>query len=803
MKFSLGWLKDHLKTNATLDEISEALVDLGPEVESISQPSDRLSQFKVGEILSCEKHPDADKLKVCIVSTSEGKKQIICGAPNARPGIKVVVAQPGDYIPGIDTTIKVGKIRGVDSHGMMCSEKELEISEEHDGIIEVQNNAEVGQSYIDLIGMNDPVFHISITPNRPDALGVKGIARDLQAKGIGSLIEDEIEPISGAFKSSINVTLCSDVKDKDCPLFIGRYFKNVKNEVSPKWLQDRLRSIGLRPISTLVDITNYLTYDQNRPLHVFDADKIFGDLEVRKAKKGEKIIALDEREYSLDESMTVIADKEGVESIGGIMGSIRSGCTSNTTNVFLEAAYFDTISTAKTGRRLKIESDARYRFERGIDPEFTLKGIELATHLILKYCGGEPSDLIVEGAPPKRSLTLTFDTDRLKSLVGMDVSAENQVEILSKLGFNISGKGPYNVSIPSWRPDVTGSVDLLEEIARVVSLKNLKGEPLRSGSPGVPAPVLTRMQRRNSQLRRAFTIEGYDECITYSFVDKESADLFKEGKDLVAISNPISSEMTHMRPSIIPGLLMAARKNQNRGNFDLRFFEIGSSFKGSLPDEEFVEASGVLIGNILGRNVYEPSRMSDFFDIKNHVLNILNALNVPIGRLSFKRGTPNYYHPQRSAVISLGPKVVLGRLGEIHPTILEQFDLKGRAYSFSIFPENIPFGSSKSTSKQALEIYDLPSASRDFAFIVDEKVEIDLLIASIYSVDKNLIQQVSLFDVFHGVKANEQFGNGKKSIAFSVKFQPRKETLKDAEIDRISKEIIQKIEKQTGGCLRS
>ena len=803
MKFSLGWLKDHLETNASVGEIADALTDLGLEVESISDPSETLKHFKVGEILSAEKHPQADKLKICLVATSEGDRQIICGAPNARPGIKVVVAQPGDYIPGLDTKIKVGKIRGVESFGMMCSEKELQISDEHEGIIEIHGEAKVGQYYTELTDIKDPIIQISITPNRPDALGVRGIARDLQAKGIGSIIHQDIKPVIGTFDSPIKVTLNSNVSKKDCPLFIGRYFRNVHNGSSPKWLQDRLRAIGLRPISTLVDITNYLTYDQNRPLHVFDANKVKGNLEVRKARENEKIVALDEKEYVLDPTMTVISDDEGVESIGGIMGAMNSGCTYETTNVFVEAAYFNTIATAKTGRRLRIESDARYRFERGIDPDFTETGMELATKLILKYCGGEASNLIVSGEPPNRPPAISLDPEKLNSVVGMTVSSREQCRILNDLGFKVSGDSPYEVSIPSWRPDIMGDIDLLEEISRVISLRNLEGKPFEKNDFGVPKPILTKMQRRVSRLRRAFTIEGYDECITYSFLDKASAELFREGKARAFISNPISSEMTDMRPSIIPGLLMAASKNQDRGIFDLRLFEIGSSFNGNSPGDEFLEASGLILGNIFGRNAYEPLRVVDFFDVKGHLLHVLDKLNAPINRLSFKRNAPSYYHPQRSAIIQLGPKIRIGEIGEIHPSILESFGLKGSAHAFTIFPENIPFQGSNSSARQAMKISDLPSSNRDFAFIVDEKIQVDAVIAAIYSVDKKLIEEVSLFDVFEGRKAHEQFGNGKKSIAFSVKLQPTLQTLKDSDIEELSTKIIKTVEEKTGGSLRS
>ncbi|MEM9269780.1 MAG: phenylalanine--tRNA ligase subunit beta, partial [Pseudomonadota bacterium] len=501
-KFTLGWLKDHLKTDASLEEILDALTDLGLEVEGVEDPTAALAPFKVGHVLEAEKHPDADKLRVCKVDVGGEPQQIICGAPNARAGIKVVVAAPGDYIPGIDTTISVGKIRGVESYGMMLSEREMQLSDEHDGIVELPEDAPVGASYLDYRGAGDPAIEIAITPNRPDALGVVGIARDLAARGLGELITPSTDTVPGTFESPITVTLADDVKDKDCPLFVGRYIRGVKNGPSPQWLQDRLKAIGLRPISALVDVTNFFSYDRARPLHVFDADKVTGHIQARKAKPGESLVALDEATYELDPSITVIADDAGPEGIGGIMGGLSSGCSDETTNVFVEAAYFDPINIAHSGRKLKINSDARYRFERGLDPASAPDGIELATKMILEFCGGEPSEVVVAGAVPNTARSYYLDPARVVSLVGMEIAQDEQVRILTALGFGVANEhSGLEVWVPSWRPDVQGEADLVEEVARVASLTKLEGKPMARPT-GVAKPILTESQRRERVVRR-------------------------------------------------------------------------------------------------------------------------------------------------------------------------------------------------------------------------------------------------------------------------------------------------------------
>ncbi len=552
MKFTLDWLKEHLDTAATLDEITFALTDLGLEVESVTNPAARLAAFTVGEVIEAVQHPDADKLRVCRVATAGGEKQIVCGAPNARTGIKVVVAAPGDWIPGIDTTIKIGRIRGVESHGMMLSEREMELSDAHDGIVELPADAPVGARYIDVVGF-DPVIDVAVTPNRPDALGVAGIARDLAARGLGRVVTPEIEPVEGAEPCPVGVYLAPDVAGEACPLFAGRLIRGVSNGPSPQWLQDRLRAIGLRPISALVDITNFVTYDRNRPLHVFDADKLHGAITVRLARPGERLTALDGKTYAFDGSETLVCDEQGAEAIGGVIGGMRTGCTPQTVNVFVESAWFDPKRTARTGRRLRINSDARYRFERGVDPAFTPVGIELATRMILDLCGGEASDVTVAGDVPQTARGYPLDPTHVDRLVGMEIPRAEQVRILAALGFAPAGRGDLlEVAVPSWRPDIQGSADLVEEIARIASLSRLEGRPLRRPA-GIARPILTPMQRREGQARRRIAALGYNECVTYSFIDHVAAATFGGGREATRLENPISSEMSHLRPDLLPG----------------------------------------------------------------------------------------------------------------------------------------------------------------------------------------------------------------------------------------------------------
>ena len=798
MKFTLSWLKDHLETTASVDEIAEALTDLGLEVEEISNPAARLSEFTIGKVVKAEKHPDADRLRVCQVETVEGEKQIICGAPNAREGITVVIAKPGVYVPGIDTTIGVGKIRGIESFGMMCSEREMELSEEHDGIIELPSG-EVGQSFADWLAANDPakvdpVIEIAITPNRPDALGVRGIALDLAARGIGTMKPAPEAHVEGQFPCPIDVTIDEDTRENGCHVFAGRLIRNVKNGPSPEWLQDRLRAIGLRPISALVDITNFFTHDRNRPLHVFDADKVKGNLRVHRAKGGETLEGLDEKTYTFSEGQVVISDDAGIESIAGIMGGLATGCTQETTNVFLEAAVWDHIQIAHTGRALKINSDARYRNERGIDPEFNMQGHELATQMILDLCGGEPSEVVVAGEVPDVSRAYRLDPARVQSLVGMDIPESDQRQTLTRLGFRLEGNMAH---VPSWRPDVMGEADLVEEVARVASLTKLEGKPMRRMSAGVPKPILSPIQKREQIARRTCAALGYNECVTYSFIDKAAAELFGGGTDAEMLANPISSEMSHMRPALLPGLLQAAARNQARGIMDMALFEVGQAFHGGEPDEQHLLATGILVGRTGPKDVHGQSRAVDLYDAKADAEAVLSAIGAP-AKVQILRGAREWWHPGRHGKICLGPKKVLGIFGELHPKVLREMDVKGPVVGFTIWPAEVPLPRKAGANRGALEVSGLQAVERDFAFVVDAQVEALNLVNAAAGADKALIEDVRVFDEFIG----GSLGEGKKSLAITVRLQPTDSTLKDADIEAVSQKIVEKVEKATGGVLR-
>jgi phenylalanyl-tRNA synthetase beta chain len=801
MKFTLSWLKDHLETEASVDEIVETLTDLGLEVEEVEDRGARLADFTIGKVVKAEQHPDADRLRVCQVETDEGVKQIICGAPNAREGITVVVAKPGVYVPGIDTTIGVGKIRGIESFGMMASEREMELSDEHSGIIELPSG-EVGQRFVDWLAEHDPakvdpVIEIAITPNRQDALGIHGIARDLAARGLGTLKPHAPEPVKGTFPCPVKVEIDADTLDV-APHFAGRLIRGVKNGPSPEWLQDRLRAIGLRPISALVDITNFFTYDMNRPLHVFDADKVHGTVRVHRAKGGETLEALDEKTYTFAPGHTLISDDNGVESIAGIMGGEASGCTEDTVNVFLESAYWDPIHTAYTGRDLKINSDARYRFERGVDPDYTLPGLEAATAMVLQLCGGEASEIVEAGAPVKTARAYPLDTKRVISLVGMEIPRDEQVRILTALGFSATGTGDVlEVWVPSWRRDVQGEPDLVEEVARVASLTKLEPKPMRRPKPGVPAPVLTQGQLRERAARRTMAALGYNECVTYSFIDEASAKLFGGGDDATRLENPISSEMSHMRPALLPGLLQAAARNQARGMMDLALFEVGHAFHGGEPTEQHLQAVGLLVGQSGPRDPHGARRPVDVFDVKADAEAVLSAMGAP-AKAQILRGAAGWWHPGRHGMVCLGPKKVLGIFGELHPKVLAAMDVKGPAMAFTLFPAEIPTPKDTSASRGAVTLPEFQSVDRDFAFVVDAEVEAAALANAAQGADKSLIADVRVFDEFIG----GSLGEGKKSIALTVHLQPTDRTLTEDEIDAVAAKVVEKVTKATGGVLR-
>ncbi|OUD10123.1 phenylalanine--tRNA ligase subunit beta [Marivivens niveibacter] len=797
MKFTLSWLKEHLETDATVDEITDTLTDLGLEVEGVENPADRLKAFKIGKVVSAEQHPDADRLRLCKVATDEGELQIVCGAPNAREGITVVVAKPGDYVPGIDVTLSVGKIRGVESHGMMCSERELELSDEHNGIIELPAG-EIGQPFVDYLAETDPskvdpVIEIAITPNRGDALGVHGIARDLAARGLGKLKPVSVDAVEAGFESELTVSIDEDTTD-GCPVFFGRLIKGVKNGPSPQWLQDRLTAIGLRPISFLVDVTNFFSYDLNRPLHVFDADKVAGNLRVHRAAGGEEIVALDEKSYTLPAGAMVISDDNGVQSIAGIMGGDATGCTEETVNVFVESAWWDPVQIANAGRALKINSDARYRFERTVDPEFTGLGLEHAVRMIVDVAGGEASEVVVAGKIPNFNRSYRLDAKRVSSLVGMDIPESEQRQTLTALGFRMEGEQAH---VPSWRSDVQGEADLVEEVARIASLTKLEGKPLPRLTTGVPKPILTPLQVRSSTARRTAASLGYNECVTYTFIDQPAAALFDGGTEATELENPISSDMSHMRPDLLPALLRAAARNQARGFNDLALFEVGHAFHGGKPEQQHLQVSGVLIGATGPKDVHGASRPVDVYDAKADAEAILASMGAP-ERVQILRGGPAWFHPGRHGKICLGPKKVLAIFGELHPKILREMDIKGPAVAFTIFPEEIPLPKKASVARAAMDISELQAVERDFAFVVDADVEALTLVNAAQGADKALITEVRVFDEFIG----GSLGEGKKSLAITVRLQPKDATLKDKDIEAVGAKIVEKVTKATGGALR-
>ncbi|ADO41394.1 phenylalanine--tRNA ligase subunit beta [Ketogulonicigenium vulgare] len=797
MKFTLSWLKDHLDTTASVEEITEALTDLGLEVEGVEDKTARLRGFKIGKVLNAVQHPDADKLRVCTVLTADGEQQIVCGAPNARTGITVVVASPGTYVPGIDVTIQVGKIRGVESHGMMCSERELELSDEHDGIIELPSG-EVGQEFVDWLAENqpakvDPVIEIAITPNRPDALAVRGVARDLAARGLGTLRARDVQAIAPSFATDATIAIAADTLD-DAPVFAGQVLRGVKNGPSPVWLQDRLRAIGLRPISFLVDVTNFFSYDLCRPLHVFDLDKVKGTVQVRRARAGEELLALDGKTYALAEGQVIVADDEGPISVGGIMGGERTGVSDETVNVLVESAWWQPIQIAMTGRALKINSDARYRFERGVDPAFTLPGLDQAVRMIADIAGGEASQVIVAGAVPDVARAYRLDTDRVQSLVGMEIAPETQRATLQALGFVLDGD---MASVPSWRPDVLGEADLVEEVARIASLTKLVGVPMPRMQAGVPKPILTPLQRRLGTARRTVASLGYNECVTYSFIDQKSASLFGGGDDASMLENPISADLSHLRPDLLPGLLRAAARNQARGFADLALFEAGHVFSGGEPGDQVLHVTGLLVGRTAPRDVHKAARAVDLFDAKADIEAVLAAVGAP-ARVQIMRNGADWWHPGRHGTICLGPKKVIGTFGELHPRLLKEMDIQGPAVAFTIFLEEVPLPKSTNAARPALVLNDLQPISRDFAFVVPNAVEALTMINAALGADKAMIVDARVFDEFAGGNLPE----GHKSLALSVRIQPQGATLKEAEIEALSAKVVEKVAKATGAVLR-
>ena len=706
MKFTLKWLKEHLETDASIEEICDGLVGVGLEVEGVEDQASALAAFTVCRVKEARQHPNADRLRVCDVETKDGLVQVVCGAPNARTGLVGIFAAPGTHVPGTGVDLEVGTIRGVESAGMLCSERELMISDSHDGIIDLKGDFEIGMSAAEALGLDDPVIDVAITPNRPDALGVHGIARDLAAKGLGKLKPLNVPAIKGSYASPINVELRFDKDSSDaCSMFVGRHIKGVKNGPSPDWLQRRLLAIGLRPISALVDITNYITFGYGRPLHVFDAGKVKGTIHARLAKAGETLEALDGKTYTLDETMTVIADDNGPEGIAGIIGGEVSGCDESTTDVFIEAAYFDPVRTAATGRKLGIITDARYRFERGVDPAFVKAGAQLCTQMILDLCGGEPSELVIAGAAPLNERSFALRKSRVKSLAGIDVPVERQVEILSDLGFKVSDKGDMlECAVPTWRPDVHGEADLVEEVARIVGLDNVKPAAMPR-SHDVAKPVLTVRQKRMLASRRTLAARGLNEAVTWSFLPEEHAKLFGGGQPELKLANPISSELSDMRPSLLANLIAAVGRNIDRGQANLALFEVGQAYAGDKPEDETLRAAGVRRGQSGARHWAERPRAVDLYDAKADLMSALEAAGAPVASVQVVQGGPDWFHPGRSGTVQLGPKNQLGWFGEVHPRVLREMDVKGPLVAFEMVIDNIPEPKQSVTARPAARLF--------------------------------------------------------------------------------------------------
>ncbi|MER9613997.1 phenylalanine--tRNA ligase subunit beta [Mesorhizobium sp. M0207] len=801
MKLTLSWLKDHLETDASLAEIVERLTSIGLEVEHVDDRAS-LAPFVIAKVVTAVQHPDADRLRVLTVDTGDGKPpvQVVCGAPNARAGLVGAFAAPGTYIPGIDVTLTVGKIRGVESHGMMCSERELELSEEHDGIIDLPADAPVGTSFAAYAHLDDPLIEINLTPNRPDATSVHGIARDLAASGLGTLKSAPIEPIPGKGETPVKVTIEAP---ELCPGFALRLVRGVKNGSSPKWLQQRLLAIGLRPISALVDITNYVTFDRGRPLHVFDAAKVTGNLAVRRARDGEKVLSLDGREYTLTPEMCVIADQDGIESIAGIMGGEHSGCDENTTDVLIESALWDPITTARTGRTLGIITDARYRFERGVDPEMMIPGVELATKLVLDFCGGTPAQTEVVGYAGHQPKIVSFPLSEVKRLTGIEVPRSTSLDILARLGFRPEGTGDVvNVAVPSWRPDVDGKADLVEEVMRIHGVDNIAPQPLGSHD-AVNARILTVLQIRTRAAKRALAVRGMMEAVTWSFIPAKHAELFGGGQQALKLANPIAADMSDMRPSLLPGLIAAAQRNADRGIGDVALFEVSGTYEGDGADQQRRVAAGVRRGTAKlegsGRHWAGNAGAVGVFDAKADAIAVLEACGAPVERLQIEAGGPAWYHPGRSGTIKLGPKVILGTFGEFHPKTLEGLDVSGPLCGFEVFIDAVPEPKTKPTrTKPRLDLSAFQAVKRDFAFVVDKAVEAGTLVRAALAADRKLISGVSVFDVFEGAA----LGAAKKSIAIEVSIQPVEKTLTDEDFEALAKRIVENVGKQTGGVLR-
>lgn len=806
MKFTLSWLKDHLETTDTLDTITETLTRVGLEVEGVENKAKALEAFTIAYVIEARQHPNADRLRVCMVDTGSGEPvQVVCGAPNARTGMKSVFSPPGTYIPGKDITLGKGVIRGVESNGMLCSAAELQTSDESDGIIDLPADAPVGQPYAAWLGLDDATIEIAVTPNRADALGVSGIARDLAAAGLGALKSSQAQPLRGAFPCPVKVTLDFVPEDKAlCPAFALRLVRGVKNGPSPEWLQARLRAIGLRPINTLVDITNFMTFDRNRPLHVFDAAKVAGNLVVRRAKSGETLLALDGKTYALTDEHVVIADDHGVESLAGVMGGEASGCDESTIDVLVESALWDPLTVARTGRALGLNSDARYRFERGVDPDFCRPGLDLATAMILELCGGQASEMVFEGELPERPHAIDFPWSEVKRLTGLDLPQVEMKLALDSLGFHVSGAGErVKVAAPSWRADIGGKADLVEEILRIAGLDRVTSTPLPRIKGEVVKPVLTVLQKRTRQAKRLLASRGLVEAVTWSFISHDQAKLFGGGSDKLVLANPIAADLSDMRPSLLPGLIRSAQANADRGFGDVALFEVGQVFRDDTPEGQFIAAAGLRRGTAriegVGRHWDGAAKPIDVLDAKADVMGLLAGLGVPVGGLQIVPGGAAWAHPGRSALLQFGPKGVLGAFGEVHPTILKALDVKGPLVAFEIHLDALPLPKHKPTKvKPKLSLSGFQPVTRDFAFIVEKKTAAGDMLKTAQNADRALISDVAVFDLYEGPGVEA----GKKSVALAVTLQPVEKTLTETEIEAVGAKIVAEMAKRYGASLR-
>ena len=807
MKFTLSWLKEHLDTTASLAEIVERLTMIGLEVEWVHDPAEQYAPFRVARVVSAEKHPNADRLKVCVVDPGDGDPvQVVCGAPNARTGMLGVFAPAGAIIPGTGLHLEKGIIRGVESRGMLLSERELGVSDDHQGIVDLPDGAPVGQPYAVYAGLDDPVIDVAVTPNRPDALGVGGIARDLGAAGIGELVALPVDPVAGDGPCPVDVTLAFGDTPSLCPAFALRLVRDVTNGPSPAWLQKRLRAIGLRPINALVDITNFVTYDRCRPLHVFDAAKVKGDLTVRRARDGETLLALDGKTYTLDSEVCVIADEEGVESLAGIMGGEATGCNATTTDVLIESALWEPLNIAQTGRKLAVQSDARHRFERGVDPAFTVPGLELATRMVVDICGGRATEIVVAGEVPQPANVIDFPITEVKRIAGIDPSMNEVTRILDDLGFASKPhrtKGTIEVSVPTWRPDATIKADVVEEIVRIVGVDKVPAVPM-ARRDGVSKPVLTPMQNRTRRAKRALAARGLVEAVTWSFISETAASAFGGGDGALKLANPIAADMSDMRPSLLPGLIAAAQRNADRGFADLALFEVGQIYRGDRADDQVIAAAGVRRGTARpdggGRHWSATAGPASVFDAKADLLATLDALGLAADRVQVAAEAPDWFHPGRSGIVHLGPQTILGAFGEFHPKTLEALDVNGPLAGFELILDMIPPPKTRATrTKPPLALSDLQPVRRDFAFVVRRGIEAARILRAAQSADRKLIADVFVFDVFDG----EAIGADKKSVAIEVTLQPTERTMTEEEIDAVAGRIVAAVEKATGGSLRA